>query len=944
MRVKVLEFLAGQPVRRTWSTLAVLLGISAVAVALASNLKLSMQISNLLPEEMPMVAEFNRIVEEFSTASNIIIVAEGEEEALRNFADSIEPRLEKFKEPIDLARCSPGMRKGLVKDDGSPDPDPWFRMVHTKLDTDFLGEHALLLMKPSALRNMSGIFTEPTLNSFLTNLNDSFEKEYLETDTGETTKTRENETVWFLDSVDAWVDYFETAIDHGENVDSLAGAAVDAIVSGESLYFSPDKDLLLLFAQPTFDVLDMSRLVAVIDSVEAVVHEEAASAGVAAGLTGTMALARDEMVAAMSDMMLSTICSLLVIFVILVFSFRMLTAPFLAIVTISVGVLWASALSYLAVGTLNMMTSMMAVILVGLGIDFSIHIISAYTEKRELGLDVPTAMREGLLSSGAGIITGGFTTSCAFLTLMISRSAGMYELGLVLGLGMLATMASTVTVLPLLLVLREKMRPRNKRRRASGRDITFRKLGRLGTGIASRWRFSLVALVCATLLFGWAASGVTFDYNYLNMEPEGLESIILQEHLIDELDMSSDYSLVVADGVEEARELAEKAKKMSTTGMTESISDFIPAPGEIEEKRALIAGIRERISNSDKPSPFDAEDAARLSVEIERLEMNIIELADLAFLGGQDKVDRKASLVLGASAQETPSGEGGGKGGGEAAEEVGDTISGSRFARIAEKISAGGPVVPARLDSFNRAYAARFTEMVERMTTAEPPTLADLPVDIVDRFANDDRSGFLVTIYPDGNVWDMKYLERLTAELKSLDTRVTGMPPLFHTIIKVIKRDGIVATLLAVAVIFVLLLLDFRSLGMTCMAMLPLLAGALWMVGLMAIFGIQFTIVNVMVIPMILGIGIDDGVHLLHRYRREGAGSIDLVMRSTGKAILLTSATTMLAFGSLKFATYRGLGSAGIALFVGVGACFLTSIFLVPAVIGLFESAGGRKE
>ncbi len=938
MRVKFLEFLAAQPVRRTWSTLLILLAVSALAFALASKLKLSMQFSNLLPSDMPMVAEFNRIVDEFSTASNIIIVAEGEESALKSFAKSIEPRLELFKEPIDLSRCSPKMRKGLVRDDGSPDPDPWFRIVHTELDTDFLGEHALLLMKPSALRNMSGIFTDTRLVPFLTNLNESFEKEYLETETGETTRTRENDTVWFLDSIDSWAESFEAAVDGRGDVDSLAGAAVVALVSGESYYLSPDKDLILLFAQPTFDILDMSKLVAVIDSVEAVVHEEAAAAGVDAGLTGTMALSRDEMVAATSDMMLSTMGSLLVVLVILILSFRMVAAPFLAIITISIGVLWASALSYLAVGSLNMMTSMMAVILIGLGIDFSIHIISSYTEKRESGMDVATAMREGLLSSGAGIITGGFTTACAFLTLMISRSAGMFELGLVLGLGMLATMASAVTVLPVLLVIRERLTPWKKKSGGAGRDLTFGKLGRLGTGIAARWRFSLIALVCVTALFGWAASGVTFDYNYLNMEPEGLESIKLQEHLIDELDMSSDYSLVVADSVEEARELAERSKKLTTTGLAESISDFIPAPAEIEEKQLLISGIRERMLASGQPAPFTAEDAARLSAEIERLEMNIIELADLAFLGGQDKVDRKTALVLKSGEEDGSSGADG-----ESPGEGNENVPGDRFLRLAEKIAAGDPGVLARLDGFNRAYSAGFADKIRQMTAAKPPTLSDLPENIADRFANADRTGFLVTIYPDGNVWDMQYLERLTAELKSLDSRVTGLPPLFHTIIEVIKKDGIMATLLAIGVIFVLLLFDFRSLGLTCMAMLPLMAGALWMVGLMAIFGIQFTIVNVMVVPMILGIGIDDGVHLLHRYRREGFGSVDIVMRSTGKAILLTSVTTMLAFGSLKFATYRGLGSAGIALFVGVGACFLTSIFLVPAVIGLAESARRRN-
>ncbi len=115
--------------------------------------------------------------------------------------------------------------------------------------------------------------------------------------------------------------------------------------------------------------------------------------------------------------------------------------------------------------------------------------------------------------------------------------------------------------------------------------------------------------------------------------------------------------------------------------------------------------------------------------------------------------------------------------------------------------------------------------------------------------------------------------------------------------------------------------------------MVPLFFGAVWMVGFMQLAGLQFTMVNVMAIPLIIGIGIDDGVHILHRYRIEQ--KLSTVFRSTGKAVLLTSLTTMMGFGSLWFATYRGLGSMGIALFIGVGSCFLASVIIIPVILGM---------
>ena len=99
----------------------------------------------------------------------------------------------------------------------------------------------------------------------------------------------------------------------------------------------------------------------------------------------------------------------------------------------------------------------------------------------------------------------------------------------------------------------------------------------------------------------------------------------------------------------------------------------------------------------------------------------------------------------------------------------------------------------------------------------------------------------------------------------------------------------------------------------------------------------MMTFVNIMGIPMIVGIGIDDGVHLLHRYRVEGRGKIRTVVGSTGRAIMLTTVTTMACFGVLLLAKYRGLGSLGGLLAIGVGACFLTTLLILPALLGFWE-------
>jgi len=184
---------------------------------------------------------------------------------------------------------------------------------------------------------------------------------------------------------------------------------------------------------------------------------------------------------------------------------------------------------------------------------------------------------------------------------------------------------------------------------------------------------------------------------------------------------------------------------------------------------------------------------------------------------------------------------------------------------------------------------------------------------------------------------DINFLQRFTSDLDKVSNKATGMPPVMQELIRVIGNDGKNAALLTVFVVFLLLWLDFRSFKYAVIAMMPLVAGVIWMVGLMHLIGMQLTVVNVMGLPLIFGIGIDYGVHIVHRWRIEGSKKVKQIFASTGKAIFLTSITTMLAFGSLVFSIWRGFGSLGAAMFIGVGACFLSTAIILAGIIGWLE-------
>ena len=884
MRKKFLHLIARWSVTRTWWMTVGILVLTLFFGYRASTLQMRTGFDSLLPGDNPRTAEFNRILEEFENESNIMLLAKGKEDSLKAYARGVKPLLEDF--------------------------DKWVANVHIQIPEDFYRRNALKLLPPDQLDNFGSMFYDPNLVPFLHNLNNSFEGEYQRNDEALQSRRDELDAVRFLDGLEMFVD-LQSAVMNGEVIEDVGQKAVDAITFGETFMLSPNKDMILIFIEPTFNMMiEPAELQESVDGIEKIIKEASTQYGVTAGLTGSIVLGRDEYKAFTSDSWTVSILALIGIFILFVISFRMWVSPLLAILTVIMGVTWAMGFSSFLVEYLSMMTAMMSVILIGLGIDFSVHIISGYTEKRNQGLDVQISMQETLLRFGPGIMTGGITTGLAFLTLMISETVGMQEMGLMAGVGIIFTMLATIIILPTMLVIRERLL-KNFNKSLPPKDVSYPFLGRIAEFTAKyRWIMGIFFLLITGFLFNRGVN-MSVDYNYLNMEPVGLESIKLQEELIEAFDLSSDFVMFTTDNLDDARELTRQAREMETTGWVESISDYLPDSDGLEEQYRFLQDLRRNLENREIRKQMSSHDMNMYRKEMERLEANIIELQDLAFLGGQDKVYDKAIKLVG---------------------EAGDSLDRGNITQFINALDTG--LTKLELTYFQQQFSKAFKSTIIEMANTEPLTLENLPSEIKNRFTGKSGNIFLINVYPEKNIWeDSRFLYRFTDEATELSEKATGLPPIFVELMDIMSKDGKKATYLAIIAVFLVLLLDFRSLKYALVGMVPLIFGAIWMTGLMEISGLKFTMMNILAVPLIIGIGIDDGVHILHRWKIEK--NLDIVYRSTGKAILLTSLTTMLGFGSLWFATYRGLGSMGIALFIGVGTCFLATLFIIPAILGL---------
>ena len=407
--------------------------------------------------------------------------------------------------------------------------------------------------------------------------------------------------------------------------------------------------------------------------------------------------------------------------------------------------------------------------------------------------------------------------------------------------------------------------------------------------------------------------------NYMDMEPEGLESVRLQREIPKRFNMSPDNMMAIVDNLEEVSRITDLLNERQTIGMVESISDFLPTKKKQLERIPIVKAIAEDQKKLPKFAPVDRD---FLIEQLNRFNINLIEMSDLAFIGGLDKVLDKTNSFLGLN-------------------EEGDQIEINRVEKFISMLENTSFAIE-HLNRYQRLFMPLMEDKIRAIANPEPITIDMVPENLKERFVSRDNSHFLVVIYSKKDIWDglftSPFLETVIYDLPG----ATGTPVFMKAMITTAKEQGAFAFLLAFIAFTIILLIDFRSIKITLIAMFPLVIALIWMLGIMGLTGFPFSIVNVIGLPLILGIGIDDGVHIIHRYRVEGKNKLIYSVSSIGKAIFLTTLTTLLAFGSLIPSIYRGYGSLGILLCLGIGLCFITSVIILPAFLKIIR--GREKE
>ena len=896
MRDKFFKWVAKVSYEKYWLVLIVCILFTIVMGAFSEKIRIETTWMSILPEDEPSVTTFMDIIDKFGAATQIVIALEGpNKERLIQAANETAPRIANVEMRVNTPS---GEYQNL----------PVVNRVDFTYDTSFVANHGLMLQKANNLEKSKILFTDYNLVPYFTHINDVLESQYV-SDSDNLTK-QEKEAVQSLDGMFQFVETISNFLTGKNPEDKLVQKGIDAMTIGDGYYLSHDKKMLLMFVTPTMSINDINLTTSGVESLDALLDEfKKEYPDIIFGMTGMHVVMRDEMVTGISDTVRNVIFALILILTVFILSFRMWTGPVIAMIVLISGIIWDLGLAQIVYGRLNIITAFCSIVLLGLGVDYAIHIIASYTELRHKGKSIDEALSESFLKIGKGLLTGAITTAVAFLVLLLTSFSAFREFGFVVGMGIICCLTASIFFLPAVLVLKDKLRMKMlKKESVKMVDMEFHLLGKITRIMTYKSYITLIVALLVTVFLIYQIKNVKMNQNYMELEAEGLESIRLQDDIVKHFDISPDNMMTIGHSIEEVNQITDRLNERPMVGMVESIATFLPSQ-EKQEKRALI--IKEILEAQKKTPSLKKINKTELINQLERFNYNILEISNLAYIGGLDRVFKKCNLFLGL-------------------DEDGNQIGINKIESLIEIIT---PNISSELNNYQEIFKQNMHMRIVKMANPEPITLDILPENYLERFSNKERDNFLIMIYSSRNIWEglltSPFVETMLRDIPN----ATGGPVFMKDMVRIAGEEGEIAFILSFIVIILLLILDFKSIKTAIVAIIPLLFSVIWLFGIMGFFGIEITIINVIGLPLILGIGIDDGVHVIHRFKIEEKKDLPYAISSIGRAIFLTTLTTALGFGSLIPSAYRGYGSLGILVTIGIGLCFFMSVILLPAVI-----------
>jgi predicted RND superfamily exporter protein len=779
-------------VTRPWVPLAIAGVVGAIALGMSSRLEFRGDFIELLPEKAPEVQDL-RFVEKKAGGGGYLVVqvTGGDAATRRKFADAFAPRFEKETDVV--------------------------RYVEYHFDVKFFADRALLVLPPAKLASLR-------------------------------------------DDLKARIKYEKTIanplyVDLGEEAPPLDFDQIEKKYSGDAptgeYVESTDGTELYLYVKPTQLAGDLDFNRKLIARAKTVSQDVLAGfPALKAQYTGAYVIRVEEDEVMQKDLARAALLATLVSFGIILLASRRLVALVVVAAPVSIGIACTFAFTWILVGHLNPITGFLGAILIGLGIEYGVHLSMRYWEERATH-QPREAMLEAVLGTFEGALTSAATNSAAFAVLVFADFDAFRQFGKIAAFGVMSTVFAAYLVGPAILLLAEKL-PGLKRSRsaAEGAGPPPEKPSKpLPNGLLVGIIVGLIAMA------GYSASvanTVGFETNLRKLKGES-PATDLDDHITKQLGLIMTPALAWVPDLESARIVADAAREVDQ------------AAGE-RHSFAKVASLNDLI-------PWDAEKRLPIIAEIKKL-----------------AEDLPKSLTEG---------------------EKGDQV---------------------------RQLLAR--------ADAKPWTADELPLEIRRRFSAQEGGGTFVLIFPRYSGYDVEELKLWAKDLsevvrrakeKGAETHILDGNRIAERIVYLIRKDGPTIMALAAVVVFLMIWISLRSFVRAWLVAGPLYLGMACIFGAMHQFGVSLNFLNVVVLPNLLAIAVDNSVHLFHRYREEGPGSLGHIMRHTGFAAVVATLSNAAGYGAMLVAHHEGLRSVGILAVIGVTCTFLGTTIFFPALLAVIE-------
>ncbi len=888
---RLLRRLVRASCRRPGLTVLVSLALAAGAITYTlAELTFETSTSALLPPGQRYATLFGEYSEDFGELEDITVVVEGR-------------TLEESK--AYASRLVREIRRGPVK----------FRRVAYRIDPKRFEGRALLYLSTDKLKEirekifdhqefMENFAATPTLDQLIAGINTQIASAFVANffDLG----LQEDGAVdlRFLKQV---LGQISERLDHPSPYRSPWGAlfTLDRQEEGDAGYFlSDDKSLLFILVEPASDNGSFTGDQEAISAIRTIIGAlRPEFPRVQVGVTGSPALSNDEMTSAFRDSRVATLLAFALTLALLLLAFRTAGKPILMLGVLAVSLAWSMGVTTLVIGHLTIFSVMFIPIVIGIGIDYGIYFLFRYEEELFLGRNLKEALELTAARSGPGILLGALTAAGAFYVLSLTDFRGIKELGFIAGTSILLAWLAMMTFFPAVLMLvdrRHASRPKGTVPRALALEqIRVPVLERLT-------RYPKSVLVTAGLFTAfslWALTTVGFDYNLLNLQAKGTESVIWERKVLAKAGRSGFTGLATATTLEELTQKHDALDRLDSVSEVDSVLLLIPEHQQekvkiIRDFAPLVAPVRVGMSR-----PVDLE---RLTSSLETLKRRF----DLAVAEAGPSAARKEI------------------------EEVQAQIG-----ALLEKLRRTEPEMAEPALSFLQfQFYSDFLDkfhFLQQNLRPRPVTLRDIPDELRRKFIG--QSGrFLIQIHPKVDIWDREGARRFVRDLRSVDPDVTGSPVITYEAVRFMEKAYLQGTIYAFILVGVLAFLMLHRLRETFLALIPLALGTLWTVGVMHLFGLRFNLANVWGIPLIVGTAAEFGLNMTVRYmegRRHGG---PFVARSTVMAVIVNGLTTMVGFGSLMVADHQGIFGLGLLLTIGAGMSLASSLIVLPVLIRQF--------